>query len=525
LTHAEDVGLVFSSALDHVQEPLRRVADLRFVSAGVSNGTGVRILLNSATTGISALVCYELEGPTRRKWIEITNGPAEGLLLDVEVDAFAADIRASGGGHGQPLFLGDEAFVAVEHPSGEARFTSGRITLLHFPGRRLAPGERYSSHVAVACVAPAGEALPGFIRYVQAHSRRARRPAKALAVYTPFGINNQWGPCSTLDDEQILDVLDRLAEWRRAGVCFDYFTLDTGWVDPSSDLTRFRPTAFPNGPAAVAKRVHELGMGLGLWFATSWAAESCWDHPPAWAGQQPATMAYRNGYPARAEYPGLFCVGCEAYAAVLRQAVLHHVRENGVRFLKFDGGNYQCDHPAHGHLPGRYSTERMFRTLIDIADAARDAAPDVFVMWYWGLRSPFWAWHGDSIFESGLHMEGSGTSSVPTLYYRDSVALAQDQNAQFARTIPPLVKDSLGVWLADTRWGNFMGKERWRESLVMDLGRGSLLFPNLWGNPYHLDDEDVAFLARLGRLARENEALFLNRRNVLGDPWRNEVYG
>ena len=69
----------------------------------------------------------------------------------------------------------------------------------------------------------------------------------------------------------------------------------------------------------------------------------------------------------------------------------------------------------------------------------------------------------------------------------DSVTLAQDQNAQYARAIPPLAKDSLGVWLADTRWGNFMGRERWREALVMDLGRGSLLFPNLWGDVYLCD--------------------------------------
>jgi hypothetical protein len=525
MADAEELGLVLSAAVDRAQEPLRRVTDFRVVSADVARGSQASFRLQSATTGVEAVVHYELEGPTRRKWVEVTNGPAEALVLDLEVDAFAVDAGAAGGGHGQPLFIGDEAFAAIEHPSGEARFGEGRATLLHFPGRRLGPGERMASHTAVVSVAAAGEALPHFVSYVQARGLRGRRPAKTLAIYTPFGINNQWGPCSTLDDEQVLDVLDRLAAWQRAGVRFDYFTLDTGWVDPSSDLTRFRPTGFPNGPEAIVRRVQELGMKFGLWFATSWAAESCWDHPPAWAGQQPATMAYRNGYPARAEYPGSFCLACEAYATTLREAVLHQVRTNGVRFLKFDGGNYQCDNPAHAHLPGRYSTECMFETLIAIAEAARAVAPDVFVMWYWGLRSPFWALHGDSIFESGLHMEGSGTSSTPMLYYRDSVTLAQDQNAQFAKTIPPLVKDSLGVWLSDTRWGNYMGKERWREALVMDLGRGSLLFPNLWGNPYHLDDDDVAFLARMTRLAREHEPLFLRRRTILGDPWRGEVYG
>src|ERR1017187_9758277 len=185
-----------------------------------------------------------------------------------------------------------------------------------------------------------------------------------------------------------------------------------------------------------------------------------------------------------------------------KNAVLHHVRENHVRFLKFDGGSYYCESTAHGHLPGKYSVEPMFENLIDVASSARAIAPDVFVMWYWGLRSPFWALYGDMIFESGLHMEGSGTSAFPTI-----------------------VKDSLGVWLADNRWGNFMGKERWREALVLDLGRGNLLFPNLWGNLYHFTDEDVSFLARMSAVARQNESLFQRRRNILGDPFRNEVYG
>ena len=74
--------------------------------------------------------------------------------------------------------------------------------------------------------------------------------------------------------------------------------------------------------------------------------------------------------------------------------MLHHVRNNGVRFLKFDGGNYACNDLAHGHLPGKYATERMHDMLIELADAARAEAPDVFVMWYWGLRSPFWACTG-----------------------------------------------------------------------------------------------------------------------------------
>ena len=55
---------------------------------------------------------------------------------------------------------------------------------------------------------------------------------------------------------------------------------------------------------------------------------------------------------------------------------------------------------------------------MDVAQSARAVSPDVFVLWYWGVgSSPFWGLYGDGIFESGLFLEGSGTSRVPRLYY------------------------------------------------------------------------------------------------------------
>ena len=523
LSDAQEVTLVFSAAAEKVQEPLLRVSDLQVGAVTEADGSHAVLSLRSPSTGLEVAAHYQLDGPTRRKWVVVRNTTARDLLLlDVELDSFASSAPMSGGGQGQPVFIADEAFAAVEYPSGENRTDNGHLKLAHFPGRRLPPGGTYTGQAALVSVAEDGQALPHFVSYIRDRSVRRER---VLSVYTPFGINNQWGPCSTLDDEQALDVLDLLARWQKRGVRFDYFTLDTGWVDASSDLTRFRPTAYPNGPQEVVDRVNDLGMKFGLWFATSWGAESCWDHAAAWPGRAAPVMGYLNGVPAKAHFGGSFCFGYDPYVNMLRKAVLYHIRENRVRFLKFDGGSYYCDSTDHGHLPGKYSTERMYDNLIGIANAARAAAPDAFVMWYWGLRSPFWALYGDSIFESGLHMEGSGTSSSPTLYYRDSVTLAQDQNAQYAKLIPPLVKDSLGVWLADTRWGNFMGKKRWREALVMDLGRGSLLFPNLWGDVYLLDDDDVEFLAWIGSLAKRNESAFVQRRTILGDPWRNDVYG
>ena len=348
-------------------------------------------------------------------------------------------------------------------------------------------------------------------------------------------MNNQWGWCPTLNDLEMMNGLNVLEKWQKQGIHFDYYVPDWGWLDNSSDLTRFRPECFPEGPRKVIERVNALGINFGLWFSVSNAAVSCGEYPPVGpsrvpvpggpAQPPPPVQAYRNGYLASENLDGNLCVASEPYFTILKNAILYHIRENNLKLVKLDMGSYYCNSTEHNHLPGKFSVEKMLDRLIELTHAAREAEPEICVVWYWGVRSPFFALYGDFIFESGLFMEGSGTSWVPTLYYRDSVTLNLDMSTQFAKTIPPINKDSLGVWLAENRWGNFMAKERWREALVMDLGRGSLLFPQLWGDIYLLDHEDLVFLGEMQALSRKNESLFLQRRHDWGDPWKNEIYG
>lgn len=516
-----------------VGQPYLQVSDFEVQGLRQEGKSKVSFSLRSPSAGIDVSAHYELDGPSRRKWVEIKNtSDAEMFLLDAHLDDFTTNASASEGGWGEPIFLGEEAFSAIEHPAGLNQGDGGRIRLMHFPGRRLPPGASTHSHAAVLTVAKAQGARDQFISYVQERSPRRK---KVISLYTPYGINNQWGGCPPLADVETLDVLRVLEQWQEKGLKFEYFSLDQGWVDPASNLTRFAPQCYPNGPAKVVERVKALGMKFGLWFSVSWGGWSCGEYPavepsfiPPPGGPdapKPSRLAYRNGYIANGGVPEQLCVASEPYFSILRDAVLFHIRENNLKFFKLDIGNYYCNSTRHAHLPGKYSVEAMYERLLDIAASARRAQPEVYVMWYWGVRSPFFALHGDSIFESGLYMEGSGTSWFPTLYYRDSVTLNLDQSAQFAKTIPPVNKDNLGVWLADTRWGNFMGNERWKEALIMDLGRGNLLFPQLWGDIHLLNDADVDFLAAMDSLVKRNTSLFLKRNTILGDPWKNEVYG
>ena len=471
---------------------------------------------------------YQLDEFIRRKWLEIRNaGGRERLLLDVDVDDFRLPTPMTEGDLGWPVIAGEEMFIAIEHPAGLSQGMAGRVRLRHFPGKKLAAGAMLTSKVSIVGVGPKGGGRQQFVDYIQAHSPRK----KMLAIYDPLGTNGfPDSPCWTGNDNQMLDSLKLLDNWQERGIKFDYYVPDVGWQDWTGDLTRFWPQCFPEGPMKVIKRVNELNMKWGLWFAGTWADWSCGLNPAVIpsrtivpGGNWPENL-FRNNFDI---YDGRrqLCLASEPYFHILRDALVYHLRNYHLRFFKLDTGSYYCNNPAHKHLPGKYSTEANFDAVIEIARATCAASPDLYIMWYWGIRSPFFALYGDSIFESRIKMEAASTGDYPALFFRDAATLAMDQGAQFNDLIPPMNKDSLGIWITDTWWGNAMEKERWRQALVMDLGRGSLLFPQIWGTLTMFNDEDVEFLARIQKVAKENETIFYKRKKILGDPWNNDVYG
>jgi hypothetical protein len=95
-------------------------------------------------------------------------------------------------------------------------------------------------------------------------------------------------------------------------------------------------------------------------------------------------------------------------------AFRYHIREDGAQLLKFDNLSSICYNPRHGHLPGVYSTEAIQSSVIEFLDGLDRECPEVFLMLYWGYRSPWWLLHADTLFEPGLAIEAA--SPGPSKY-------------------------------------------------------------------------------------------------------------
>jgi hypothetical protein len=145
-------------------------------------------------------------------------------------------------------------------------------------------------------------------------------------------------------------------------------------------------------------------------------------------------------------------------------------------------------------------------------------------MLYWGHRSPWWLVHADTLFDSGIGIEAASPSDFPAPRARDSITQRLDQAQWHAKDIPPLGKDSLGVWLSSWGWNSSVGKWRWQEGFVMDLCRGSLL-AQPWSDTAWLSPPERQQMADFIALLRARPGCFGNPRFILGNPWKYGPYG
>jgi hypothetical protein len=533
-----DRALFNSNMVDQfiaVGPPYRTVSDFEVTQVqryGESESPGVVFSLCDEKEQIEVKAHYELSGFTRRKWLEINNaGGSPRLLLDVHLDEFDLKTRVSEGGYGFPVLVDEEAFCGIEFPTALNQGMPGRLRLTHFPGRTIGPGAQIRTKVSTFGVARPGEAAQQFVDYIREGSPRSK---KLTSIYTPFGINDYDGRTLEEQDESeslVLDALEDVKDWRQRGIQFDHFFTDSGWwQNQFSSRLDYREDLWPDGPAKVVEEVAALGMRYGTWFDATYPDWGMGNTPGLEASRRLnpdgywPPIRYRNGV-FREDWLRCMCVSAEPYAHLLKEAILRHVKESRVRALKLDNGRYYCNSTQHGHLPGKYSTEANYESIVDIVRAVKKEAPDAFCMGYWGHKSPYFCLVADTIFESGIAGEGAGLSDYPALVHRDSSTLLVDQASHFARLVPPSTRDSLGVWLTNTSWGSYSKAERWLEAMVMDLGRGSLLFPQIWGDLAFVPCEEVAVLRRLVTLTRSREQILLRRRQLLGDPWKNAVYG
>lgn len=432
---------------------------------------------------------------------------------------------------GHPACIGEHGFIAVEHPTGIVAKTGEQVQLLVFPGRKLTHGEKLELPAVVWSHDEEASPQEQFHRFIESRSTRGDR---ILSFYDPYGHNDfGFGQSSVdryFDESQALASLEQIDRAKKQELEFEYYVLDVGWIEDGGDFKTPRKDLFPNGFRTLVDALHSRGMKFGLWFPTSFADWGIGSRPelessriPGPLGHWPERKLNAHGLP-EWNFHRLYSL-CSEYADWLEAGILHHIRENDLRLVKLDVGSYFSMTSPENGLPGKYSTYWMHSRLLQMAERIKSENKEVRIIWYWGVRSPFILKNADTLFESRLCLEGSNASDVPCWQFRDSAQRNVDLGVWNCPWIPPRCKDSLGILLAKTQWGNFMSAEDLSISIRMELGRGHGMFPQIWGDLRLLTDAQLAEIGKASHWLQAHRNELTGRRQLVGNPGQSGSYG
>ena len=502
--------------------PVRRGLD--------DGGQALTVELTSAAHGVALRVHYEAPAgvPWQRKRLDLA-GPDSLMVAELALETFTLrpDVSAEEfPGLGQPVYVGREFFLGVEHPGSGNTVEEGSVTCGYRPAMRLRAGWQPSKSCVLGAATdqPRRRVSDAFLRYIAHHRPQPLRPfllwESWMTSYAPGA-----DVCEQLSRQLKADYADR-------GVRLDCFLLSAWWEDMQSV---WKPDAelFPEGLAPAVEAVRRnLETPVGLWF-------------PLAGGKLDRRWGAKQGYEViglDAERPlrGQYCIGGPEYHAEYKRTLVDTVRQHQIAALKMDFVAFRCNRTDHGHLPGDDSVVGMMDNYLDIVAALREVNPDVVIYPTTGInQSPWWLFHVDAVWRGGsdYYIPREVTPPVPhcralVTTYVDHVLYRQFREQRKQYPLSSLMDH--GILTAPQR--PYLGKLgtpdgdpllNFCHDAVLHVLRGSFL-RELYVPPASLTDQYKDLLAAVLRWSQApavSAVVLGNTRQVLGSPAKLEVYG
>ncbi len=318
--------------------------------------------------------------------------------LDAELKGVYQSVKR--GGFGQPIAFmdkdGGSSFWGLEYPAGEnvVRTSKGRVTVKcgEVFGKRIKRAWT-RSHWVVEGLAPDKYVKLWFMRYV----RRIR-----VAPAEPYTLYNTWydlrsprfhglGQDHIMNQTNIVGIIDALRKnmIEKHGIRLNAFVLDDGWDKYESDW-KLRRSTFPNGLKPIVDDLKKTNTTLGLWLGPI------------------GGYSFRNlrvdwmkahGYETVGDE---LCLGGKNYSQMFKRRVVDFAKDDGVGYYKWDGIQFSCSQPGHGHPVGIYSRDAILDTLINICRAVRAVNPKAYLNITSGTwLSPWWVKYANQIWMQG----------------------------------------------------------------------------------------------------------------------------
>jgi len=504
----------------------------RSVSAAGMNGKDLTLLFRYPDAALWLKVIYRLEPGEYvvRRRVAIMDSSESGHYLQ-HIRGRDGLVRGTWtvrkqGGFGQPVALisrDNGVFFGTEYPAAdnaaEARPGGLAVRCGQEFGERIGRAWTAGDWV-VTGAAPTADVKLWFIRYVE---------GIRVAPARPYTLYNSWydlrsaeyprvPPAHVMNEENVLRISGLIREnmIERHGIRLDAFVLDDGWDVYKSDW-QLRPVQFPRGLAPVAEDVKRTGTGLGIWFGPTGGYSFRKDR----IGWMRA-----NGYEVVGDQ---LCVAGRRYRELLRKRTTDFVRNGGAVYFKWDGIQFSCSKPDHGHPVGIYSRRAVMEAVADLCRAVREIRPDVYLNITSGTwLSPWWVMYANQIWMQGMD---HGYADVPSVSPRDAAITYRDLvlHDDFAKNdfwfpIANLMTHGIIKGRLEMLGGDEEPLDKFTNESLLYVARGVSMW-ELYVSPDVLTDGEWSAMSRSMHWARDRFPVLAQTEMIGGDPGKRETYG
>lgn len=508
-----------------------KITDHRLVKSS-SGGQRLEIELGREDLDIQVRVVYRLDPGEHwiRRQLQIRDPEEKGHFLhrlspiDSRFEAEAEIVKS--GGFGEPIAVAFEAggaFIGLEYPAG-----TNRIALVPDGGLEIRTGQEIGEQIggdwiesdwAVLGLTPDHNLKLAFDGYID--SIRIAPPKPYLLYNTWYDVRSPEyteRPEDVMNEANLLRIIadftavrDRYPE-----LALDAFLLDDAWDIYASDW-QLREEEFPNGLAPVKQALQALDSDLGIWFGPTGGYSF---------RQRRIDWMKDNGFEVVGDQ---LCVAGENYGELLRRRVSEFVSDLGTAYFKWDGIQFSCSEPDHGHPVGVYSRTAVMNSVIDLCDTVRELDPDIFLNITSGTwLSPWWLKYADTIWMQGRDY---GWSDVPSISRRDAaityrdVVLHEDYQVHGVWfPITGLMTHGIIKGHLQKLGGEAEPLDKFTDNAILYFARGVSMW-ELYVSPNLLSEGEWKALDRSVAWARDRFDILKRTEMIGGDPGEGEPYG
>ncbi|MFB0566015.1 MAG: glycoside hydrolase family 2 TIM barrel-domain containing protein [Candidatus Aminicenantaceae bacterium] len=430
------------------------------------------------------------------------------------------------GGFGQPIAFQHKQggmFFGLEYPASDNKLLSPKKDKIEIRcGQeigRIIGNAWIESDWIIEALTPNNHVKLWFFKYLD---RIRAAPLKPYTLYNswydlraPEMIKNEM---NIMNEENVQRII-RLFQTnmiRKHGIDLDAFVLDDGWDVYRSDWV-LSERQFPRGLKPITDELRKTNTNLGIWFGPiggysnrSWRVEWMKSKGYEVVGNQ-------------------LCLAGKNYCKLFKKRVVDFVKKDGIGYYKWDGVQYSCSEPDHGHPVGIYSRRAVLESLIDICRSVREFNPNIFLNITSGTwLSPWWVKYANQIW-----MQGSdyGYTEVPSISrrdraitYRDTVLYDDFRDKDFWFPISNLMTHGIIKGHLQKLGGEQEPLDKFTDNALLYLARGVSMW-ELYISPDILTEGEWKAIGDSIRWAKDRFSILCSTDMIGGDPKRRQAYG